>query len=172
MIAGVLAGFEPCVPCAPCVLLVLQRAIDRSCIIVTTAMFRSAGRFPPPNHVSRPFPLLRNNGCKTTPSRRLQDRLLDLFTLFVYPTYSTAFPFLPSFLPSSSSPHAHTFSPLHPEKEKSPHPDLSTLWLLESMAKLRYTASNMSQNITSKWKMTLMFWNLPNESTAEAAKTC
>ena len=63
-------------------------------------------------------------------------------------------------------------APRFPTNNRVPHPDPSTLWLLENTAKQYCTMSNMPQNITSKWKTTLMFWNWLNESTAGAARTC
>ena len=91
-----------------------------------------------------------------------------------YPLLSTL-PIPQPFSSSSLIPPCSYLSPpapRFPTNSGVPHPDPSTLWLLENTAKQYRTISNMPQNITSKWKTTLMFWNWLNESTARAAKTC
>ena len=78
-----------------------------------------------------------------------------------YPLLSTL-PIPQPFSSSSLIPPCSYLSPpapRFPTNSGVPHPDPSTLWLLEKTAKQYRTISNMPQNITSKWKTTLMFWN-------------
>ena len=87
-----------------------DRATDLPCITVTIAVIRSARRVSSRSYVSRPFLSLRNDECKTTSLRRLQDWLLGSLTLFCLPFlfHSLSFPLLLSL-------HASTFPFLHPD---------------------------------------------------------
>ena len=90
-------------------------------------MFRSAGRFPPPNHVSRPFsPITKIMDAR--PHFRYDSRTGSWTHLPSLSTLPISRPF-PSFLPSSSSSHAHTFSLLLPELKKESSP-----WSVNAMA--------------------------------------
>jgi len=127
----------------------LQRATDRSCINATTAICVAQLGALITKSCYKALPSLLNNGCRIIPLRRLQDWLLGSVTLFVYPSCPTASRLFLSY-PLKLPP----LFLLHPDFEIENYPDLSTLWLLENMAKLWYTPRSIPRNTTSKWKMT------------------